>query len=254
MIIAANWKMNPSLDIAGSLVSALNADSFQPVKLILFVPHPFLMPISVHLGKSDIRLGGQDCHQEAGGAHTGDVAAEMLKDCGASIVLLGHSERRKNHGEKSEQIASKAHQALAQGLDIMICVGETLSERQAGQAEQIVIDQLRSSVPNHTPQGQLMIAYEPVWAIGTGKVPSLPEIAKMHSAIASELNKLYSGKIVGSVPILYGGSVNRKNAAAILSLNNVDGGLIGGASLDSAAFGSICDIARAQVSKPELNP
>ena len=97
MIIAANWKMNPSLDIAVSLVSALNADSFQPVKLILFVPHPFLMPISVHLGKSDIRLGGQDCHQEAGGAHTGDVAAEMLKDCGASVVLLGHSERRKNH-------------------------------------------------------------------------------------------------------------------------------------------------------------
>ncbi len=252
MIIAANWKMNPSLDVAGSLVSELNANSSHPITLILFVPHPFLMPISVRLGETDIRLGGQDCHHEAGGAHTGDVSAEMLKDCGASIVLLGHSERRKNHSENSEQIALKARQALAQGLNVMICVGETLNERRAGQAEQIVIDQLRISVPDGVPQGRLMIAYEPVWAIGTGKVPSLAEIATMHGAIARELPKLYSGKIVGPVPILYGGSVNRENAAAILALNNVDGGLIGGASLDSAAFSSICDAARAQMFKLEL--
>lgn len=249
MIIAANWKMNPPFNVAGSLATALNAQSFQPVTRILFVPHPYLVPISMRLGQSDIWLGGQDCHQDAAGAHTGDVSASMLRDCGASTVLLGHSERRANHRETSATVAAKARQALAHGLGVMICLGETLSERQAGRAEQIVIDQLRVSVPDDVPQDQLMIAYEPVWAIGTGEVASLDDIAAMHNAIARELPKSQNGRAAATVPIVYGGSVNAENAASILALENVNGGLIGGASLDAGAFDSICHSARAQMSK-----
>ena len=248
MIVAANWKMNPSFYTAGRLATDLDACSFKPVKRILFLPHPYLMPISERLGQSEIRLGGQDCHQDAAGAHTGDVSAAMLRDCGASVVLLGHSERRVNHGEVSALVAAKARQALAQGLDVLICLGETLGERQAGKAEQVVIDQLRISVPDDTPQHRLMIAYEPVWAIGTGEVASLDDIATMHNAIAGELRKGQGGTGAVKAPILYGGSVNAENAAAIFALDNVHGGLVGGASLDAGAFGSICDSARTEMS------
>ena len=249
MIVAANWKMNPSLGSAGRLVTVLNKRSFQPVRRILFLPHPYLVPISTRLGQSEIGVGGQDCHHNAAGAHTGDVSAAMLRDCGASIVLLGHSERRTNHGETSALVAAKARQALAHGLDVMICVGETLGERQAGKAEQVVIDQLRISVPNDMPQNRLMIAYEPVWAIGTGNVATLNDIAAMHDAIASELLKSQNGAETAKTPVLYGGSVNAENAANIFALDNVCGGLVGGASLNAETFGSICDSARAQMFK-----
>ena len=249
MIVAANWKMNPSFDTAGRLATMLDECSFQPVKRILFLPHPYLVPISVRLGRGEIRLGGQDCHQDAAGPHTGDVSAAMLRDCGASIVLLGHSERRANHGETSALIAAKARQAVAHGLDVMICLGETLGERQSGKAEQVVIDQLRVSVPEDIPQNRLMIAYEPLWAIGTGEVASLDDIAAMHDAISSELPKSQNGAATAKAPVLYGGSVNADNAAAIFALDNVYGGLVGGASLDAEAFGSICDSAQQQMLK-----
>lgn len=249
MIVAANWKMNLSLDVAGRLATALDAYSFHPVKRILFSPHPYLVPISARLGQSGIQLGGQDCHQDVAGAHTGDVSAAMLRDCGASIVLLGHSERRANHGETSALVAAKACQAVVHGLDVMICLGETLGERQAGKAEQVVIDQLCVSVPEDMPRDRLMIAYEPVWAIGTGEVASLDDIAAMHYAIASELHKSQDGVANAKVPILYGGSVNKENAAAIFALDNVCGGLVGGASLDAEEFYSICDSAHKQMLK-----
>ena len=249
MIIAANWKMNPSLNTAGELINALKAQSAQSVTRVLLAPHTYLIPMGIRLQGSDIRLGGQDCHQAAAGAHTGDVSAAMLRDCGASIVLLGHSERRINHVEKSSLVAEKAKQAVAHGLDVIVCLGETLRERHAGQAEQVVIDQLRVSVPDEIPRGRLMIAYEPVWAIGTGEVASLNDIAAMHDAIASELPKNQKGDTMAQVPILYGGSVNAKNAASIFSLDNVGGGLIGGASLDAEAFDLICDSACSQMAK-----
>ncbi|MGB1899978.1 MAG: triose-phosphate isomerase [Candidatus Puniceispirillaceae bacterium] len=251
MIIAGNWKMNPSLAVAGSLASALTVRSFEPITRILFAPHPYLVPMSVRLGGSDVRLGGQDCHQDEWGAHTGDVSAAMLRDCGASLVLLGHSERRTNHGETSALIAAKAAQALAHDLDVMICLGETLDERRAGLAEQIVIDQLHASLPanlQHGLCGRVMIAYEPVWAIGTGEVASLDDIAAMHQAIASELPKSQNGH-KSSLPILYGGSVNADNAKAIFAIDHVGGALVGGASLDVAAFDSICKSAVLQMSK-----
>ena len=249
MIIAANWKMNPALEVAGSLALALMARSFAPVSRILFAPHPYLVPMSVRLGGSDVRLGGQDCHHDAAGAHTGDVSAAMLRDCGASMVLLGHSERRADHGETSALVAAKAAQALAHDLDVMICLGETLAERRAGRAEQIVIDQLHASLPENLPHGRVMIAYEPVWAIGTGEVASAADIATMHSAIASELPKSQNGQM--PPPILYGGSVNAENAAVIFAIDHVGGALVGGASLDAAAFDSICESAVLQMAKSE---
>ena len=243
MIIAANWKMIPALDFACSLADEYSAKRFQSLTRILFAPHPYLIPISARLDGSDILLGGQDCHQNEIGAHTGDVSAKMLRDCGASIVLLGHSERRTNHGEESSLIGTKAQQALAQGLKVIICLGETLDERRAGQAEQVVIDQLRLSVPKDMPEHRLIIAYEPVWAIGTGEVASLNDIATMHATIASELPQIQGRREFPRVPILYGGSVNAKNSASIFSIDNVDGGLIGGASLDAMEFDSICSSA-----------
>ena len=249
MIIAANWKMNPPLEVAGGLANALSAQNTQLVTRILLAPHPYLIPMSVRLRGSDVRLGGQDCHQDVAGAHTGDVSAAMLRECGASVVLLGHSERRINHGEKSSLVAAKARQAIAQGMDVIVCLGETLVERQAGHSEQVVIDQLRISVSDGIPFERLMIAYEPVWAIGTGEVASLDYIAKMHGAIASEIPKMQRGRCTRQVPILYGGSVNAENATSIFSLENGGGGLIGGASLNSEAFDLICRSACSQMSE-----
>ena len=243
MIVAANWKMNPSLEAAAVLAQALTARRFEAVQRYLFAPHPYLVPISIRLQGSDVILGGQDCHVDTAGAHTGDVSAAMLRDCGAAIALVGHSERRADHGETSALVRAKADQALAHELSVMICVGETLAEREAGQAEQVVIDQLRTSMPDDAPPGRLLIAYEPVWAIGTGKVASLDDIGAMHAAISAELPVRQNGTGALPIPVLYGGSVNADNAAAIFALPHVAGGLVGGASLDAVAFDAICSAA-----------
>ena len=225
------------------LAQAFKARRFEAVQRYLFVPHPYLVPISIRLQGSDVILGGQDCHVNMAGAHTGDVSAAMLRDCGAAIALVGHSERRADHGETSALVRAKADQALAHELSVMICVGETLAEREAGQAEQVVIDQLRTSMPDDAPPGRLLIAYEPVWAIGTGKVASLDDIGAMHAAIAGELPLRQNGTNALPIPVLYGGSVNADNAAAIFAVPHVAGGLVGGASLDAVAFDAICSAA-----------
>ena len=225
------------------LAQALTARRFEAVQRYLFAPHPYLVPISIRLQGSDVILGGQDCHVDTAGAHTGDVSAAMLRDCGAAIALVGHSERRADHGETSALVRAKADQALAHELAVMICVGETLAEREAGQAEQVVIDQLRTSMPDDVPSGRVLIAYEPVWAIGTGKVASLDDIGAMHMAIAGELPVRQNGTGSPPIPVLYGGSVNADNAAAIFAVPHVAGGLVGGASLDAVAFDAICSAA-----------
>lgn len=245
MIVAANWKMNPSLEVAGVLAQALTSRRFEALQRYLFAPHPYLVPMSIRLQGSDVILGGQDCHADTAGAHTGDVSAAMLRDCGAAIALVGHSERRADHGETSALVRAKAEQALAHDLAVMICVGETLAEREAGQAEQVVIDQLRASMPHDVPSGRVLIAYEPVWAIGTGEVASLDDIGAMHAAIASELPARQNGTGAPPIPVLYGGSVNADNAAAIFAVPHVAGGLVGGASLDAVAFDAICSAAAA---------
>ena len=243
MIVAANWKMNPSLEMAGELAQALVTRRLETVKRYVFAPHPYLVMMSMRLKGSDVILGGQDCHADTAGPHTGDVSAAMLRDCGAEIALVGHSERRADHGETSALVRAKADQALAHNLGVMICVGETLAEREAGQAEQVVIDQLRASMPDDVPSGRVLLAYEPVWAIGTGKVASFDDIGAMHAAIAGELRARQNGTAARPIPVLYGGSVNADNAAAIFAVPHVAGGLIGGASLDAAAFDAICSAA-----------
>lgn len=242
MIVAANWKMNPALDQASVLATVLASQSFPQIKRILFAPHPYLVPMSVRLTGTELEIGGQDCHFADHGAFTGDVSAAMLRDCGASSVLLGHSERRAAHGEASDVIAQKITAALARHLDVMLCVGETKAERDDKKAEQVVIDQLQASIPEHAPPTRLMVAYEPVWAIGTGAVASPEDIAAMHNVIDSVLAERYGANHVP--PILYGGSVNADNAASLFSIPLVSGALVGGASLDADAFATICAAAQ----------
>ena len=236
MIIAANWKMNPPLADAAALAAAYAAQSFAGVTRILFPPAPYLVQMGVRLDGTDVQVGGQDCHHNASGANTGDIAAGMLADCGASVVLLGHSERRADHGEDDALVAAKAVAALSTGLDVMICVGETLDQREAGMAEAVVTAQLDGSVPAEIEASRLMLAYEPVWAIGTGKVAEVEDIAAMHAAIQQWL----AGRGLASVPILYGGSVKPGNADAIFGVPDVSGALVGGASLKGEDFSGIC--------------
>ncbi len=244
MIVAANWKMNPKLAAAVSLASDYCTTSYERVTRILFAPHPYLVPIGVGLQGSGILLGGQDCHQSGSGAHTGDVSASMLRDCGASFVLLGHSERRARHGETSQLVAAKATQAVATGLSVMMCVGETLAEREAGNALARVLDQLENSIPDSLsndfstklPATCLNIAYEPVWAIGSGQVATVFEIAEMHHGIRRWLDEAGFKQ----TKILYGGSVQPRNASEIFAVPHVDGALVGGASLVAADLSCIC--------------
>ena len=236
MIIAANWKMNPPLAEAGALAAAYAGATYDGITRVLFPPAPYLVQMAMRLDGSGILLGGQDCHQAASGAHTGDVSASMLSSCGAGMVLLGHSERREAHGESDALVAAKAETALAEGLSVMICVGEMLHQREAGEAEAVVTAQLDGSVPDGIAADRLILAYEPVWAIGTGKVAGVDEIGDMHGAIRSWL----AGRGLQEVSVLYGGSVKPDNADAIFAVADVDGALVGGASLKAADFDAIC--------------
>ena len=243
MIIAANWKMNPDLQTAGTLASRLAGISFGNVKRVLFAPHPYIVPMSIRLAQSDIVLGGQDCHAAESGAHTGDVSALMLRDSGAKMVLVGHSERRSDHNEDDALIMAKANTGLANDLDVMICVGETKADREAGNAERVVLDQLEGSIPKDMDPARLIVAYEPVWAIGTGLVPSSEDILAMHEKISVWLANTFTVSGDNHIPVLYGGSVKPANAHEILSLPAVDGALVGGASLDADGLEAICEAA-----------
>lgn len=239
MIVAANWKMNPPLEETSQLAMAYTSQTYDGVTRILFPPHPYLVHMAMRLADSGIRVGGQDCHAAKSGAHTGDVAAHMLAACGADIVLLGHSERRSEHGEEDALVRAKAETARADGLSVMICVGETLQERDSGSAQKVVLSQLVGSMPEDIDPQHVMIAYEPVWAIGTGEVASTADIAVMHQMIREWLD----GRGLNAVPVLYGGSVKPDNAGAIFAVPNVDGALVGGASLNANDFGAICKAA-----------
>lgn len=188
-------------------------------------------------------LGGQDCHAQPAGAYTGDVSAEMLKDAGASAVIVGHSERRAYHQETDAQVAAKAQAAWRAGLKAIICIGESLAQRQAGDAAPVCQSQIRSSVPAEATGANTAIAYEPIWAIGTGKLPGLDEIADIHAHIRTAL-KDHLGPAGADIAILYGGSVSPGNAAAILALAEVGGALVGGCSLKAGEFRRIIAAAR----------
>jgi triosephosphate isomerase len=185
---------------------------------------------------SPLMIGGQDCHPDATGAHTGDISAEMIADCFGTYVIVGHSERRQYHGEKDADVRAKAEAAHRAGLTAIVCVGETRDEREAGKTLNVVRRQLRGSVPEAATEADLVIAYEPVWAIGTGLTPTPADVAEVHALIRDELKRLVGKAHQTKVRILYGGSVKPSNAKELLAVANVDGALVGGASLVAADF------------------
>ncbi len=246
-LIAGNWKMNGTRASATELAQALatRAGAADPsCDLLVCPPACLLESVGRMLEGTGIALGGQDCHAEAAGAHTGDVSAAMLKDLGCSHVILGHSERRRDHGETDAEVRAKAEAALAAGLTPIVCVGETEAQRDAGQALAVVEAQLDGSLPSLPAEPGLVVAYEPVWAIGTGRTPSAAEVAEVHGTIRAWLGRGLEAAAARDLRILYGGSMKPANAAELLAVVDVDGGLIGGASLKAEDFWAIAEACR----------
>jgi triosephosphate isomerase len=236
-LIAGNWKMNglraDGLALARGL--AERAAAAPPAaELLVCPPATLIAPVAEAVRGGPVALGGQDCHPEPSGAHTGDIAAEMLADLGCRYVIVGHSERRANHGESDILVRRKAEAALRAGLAPIICVGETETERMRGEQARIVERQLEGSLPEGAGPENAVIAYEPVWAIGTGRTATTQDVAEMHAHIRALLGGKGSG-----MRILYGGSVKGSNAADLLALEDVDGALVGGASLKLEEFWAI---------------
>ena len=242
-LVAGNWKMNglkAQIPVLSQVAEGYGAGLRERVDLLVCPPATLVMTFAVVALGSRIAVGGQDCHAEASGARTGDVSAEMLADLGATHVIVGHSERRADHAETDAIVRAKAVAARRAGLVPIVCVGETRAEREAGRALGIVAAQLRGSVPPGLPPEAAIVAYEPVWAIGTGLVPTVADVAEMHAMIRRELGALVAGDPAGR-RILYGGSVKPGNAAELLGVENVDGALVGGASLVAADFLGIAE-------------
>ncbi|MDO9708584.1 triose-phosphate isomerase [Paracraurococcus lichenis] len=236
-LIAGNWKMHGTLREGAALAEAVRAGAggAPGVDLLVCPPFPYVQVIAAAMLGQPVAVGAQDCHAAAKGAHTGDVAAAMLRDVGASHVILGHSERRADHAETDAAVRAKAEAALSAGLTPIVCVGESEAQRLAGEAEAVVTAQLEGSLPEGFAAAGGVVAYEPVWAIGTGRTPTEADIAAIHGAIRARLVARF-GQAGESLRILYGGSVKPGNARAILALANVDGALVGGASLVAADF------------------
>ncbi|MFZ3127242.1 MAG: triose-phosphate isomerase [Rhodoferax sp.] len=238
-LIAGNWKMNGSSASNEALLQALLAGSANwQCQVAVCVPAPYLAQVQRLVAGSGIELGAQDVSQHVAGAFTGEVSADMLKDFGARYCLVGHSERRQYHGETDAVVAAKAQRALAAGITPVVCVGETLAEREAGRTEEVVKRQLAAAI--HTIGhciSEIVVAYEPVWAIGTGKTASPEEAQQVHAVLRGQLRAATAQ--ADRVQILYGGSMNAANAAQLLAQADIDGGLVGGASLKAADFLSI---------------
>jgi triosephosphate isomerase len=240
-LIAGNWKMNgtrASLDELTALAGMLTTGEAPRALVVICPPATILAAVARQGATAGILAGGQDCHPAASGAHTGDIAAGMLADAGAQYVIVGHSERRANHGETDDLVRLKAEAAMGAGLKPIICVGETEAERDSGQAEAVVAGQLAGSIPDAASQHEVIVAYEPVWAIGTGRTPTNDDIARMHNSIRQKLVDRFGDKGT-TVRILYGGSMKPQNAREILAVENVNGGLVGGASLLAKDFYTI---------------
>lgn len=240
MLIAGNWKMNGELNMARELAVAVKEGSAaHSCEYLLCPPATALSTVAMSLKNSGVSLGGQDCHAEAAGAHTGDISVGMLSDIGCRYVIVGHSERRSNHMETDAAVKAKAEAAQSTGLTAIICVGESDAQRESGAALSVVETQVTQSLPNSATSSNTVIAYEPVWAIGTGKVPTLEQITEMHLHIQSVLKREMGGDSPESTKLLYGGSVNGENADKILRCDGVNGALVGGASLKADSFLSI---------------
>ncbi|MGE4279877.1 MAG: triose-phosphate isomerase [Magnetospirillum sp.] len=246
-LIAGNWKMNGLVADATALAQGI-ADKAKAApslgcQLLICPPFPLLGVAAAAVAGSSVAVGGQDCHAKVSGAHTGDSSATLLKDVGCSYVILGHSERRTVHAETDAQVKAKAEAALAAGLVAIVCIGETLAQRDAGQTIEVNTSQLRGSLPAGANAVNTVIAYEPVWAIGTGRVATPDQAQEVHAAIRAELIALIGAEEAGKMRILYGGSMKPDNAAQLIALPDVDGGLIGGASLKVDDFWAIAQAA-----------
>jgi triosephosphate isomerase (TIM) len=239
-LIAGNWKMNGSQEANATLVAALRAGLASPLGcgVALCVPAPYLASVAALVQGSSMVVGAQDVSQHDAGAYTGEVSAAMLKDLGVRYAIVGHSERRQYHGETDAVVAAKAQKSLASGVTPIVCVGETLQEREAGQTEEVVKRQLAAVIhTNGHCISEIVVAYEPVWAIGTGKTASPEQAQQVHAVLRAQL--LAATARAARISILYGGSMNAANAAQLLAQPDIDGGLVGGASLKAADFLSI---------------
>ncbi|MGR3839294.1 MAG: triose-phosphate isomerase [Cognatishimia sp.] len=234
-LAAGNWKMN-GLGANLSELSGIAAAATTQTD-VLICPPATLISRAVEAAGS-VAIGGQDCHAATSGAHTGDTSAEMLRDAGASHVILGHSERRADHGESNADVAAKTEAAWGAGLVAVVCLGESLAEREDGSTLDVIKTQLAGSLPDGATAANTVIAYEPIWAIGTGKIPTLEQIAEVHDFLRAELSARFDAEGDG-MRLLYGGSVKPSNAVEIFATSNVDGALVGGASLKASDFTAI---------------
>jgi triosephosphate isomerase len=235
-IAAGNWKMNGTSAALDELTALSKAPPMAECTIVICPPAPLLYRAVEQSSGTAIKIGAQDCHTATSGAHTGDVSAPMVADTGASYVIVGHSERREAYEEQNSDVLSKAEAARDAGLIAILCLGETLEDREANNTLDIIGGQLTGSVPDGANSTNLVVAYEPIWAIGTGKVPTFAQIVEVHDFIRTELNNRFGTGTGNSISLLYGGSVKANNAAEIFTAENVDGALVGGASLKAADF------------------
>ncbi len=244
MMIAGNWKMNglstDGVALAKEVAAAVKAKK-RVCEFAVCPPFTILAAVKKALRGAKVALGAQDCHFDEKGAHTGDISPLMLADVGCAYVILGHSERRADHGESNELVCRKAEAAHKAGLKTIICIGETLAQRERGETIDVCSEQILGSVPATATAADTVIAYEPVWAIGTGKTPTAQDVEDVHAAVRKVLAKKIGKAQAGKMRILYGGSVKPANAKELLNLPDVDGALVGGASLKAADFMAIAD-------------
>lgn len=245
-LIAGNWKMNGTKKDGKALAAAVarrlkkaKAKARPSFDMLVCPPFTLIPVVAEAVRGSGVMVGGQDCHAAEKGAHTGDTSATMLKDAGCSFAIVGHSERRTDHGEADATVKAKAEAAIGAGLKVIVCIGETLAQREKNQTLAVNRRQLKGSLPAGATAANTVIAYEPVWAIGTGRTASPEQAQEVHALIRAELLKALGEKEGGAMRILYGGSMNPKNAKELLAQPDVDGGLIGGASLKAEDFWAV---------------
>ena len=236
-LAAGNWKMNGTLASLAEVETLMRDCASAGVDILICPPATLLHPMAERVGRGPVAVGGQDCHAKESGAHIGDISAEQLRDAGASHVIVGHSERRADHGETDAAVAAKAVAAHRAGIVSVICVGETEAQRDAGETLDVIGRQLADSVPGCATAANTVVAYEPVWAIGTGRTPTGEQIAEVHAAMRKALVARFPDG--AGFRLLYGGSVKPSNAAEIFAIADVDGALVGGASLKASDFGPI---------------
>ncbi|BDW85126.1 triose-phosphate isomerase [Roseicyclus marinus] len=237
-IAAGNWKMHGDGAALAEIDALIAAHPAPTCRIVICPPATLIHRMATRAQGSAIAIGGQTCHSATSGAHTGDISAPMLAEAGATHVILGHSERRADHGETDAQVQAQTEAALAAGLTVILCIGETEAQRDAGVTLAVVETQLQGSIPAGVTAATLVIAYEPIWAIGTGRVPTTDQIAEVHAAIRAHLVERF-GEQGREISVLYGGSVKPSNAAQIFAVPDVNGALVGGASLKAADFGGI---------------